>query len=153
MHRWTAKCKRGRSERMEKLSRSREEKRERKCESSARHNRRNASRSLAFLPRCLPLTSTNTNFVGSLCSPLSCAPLAAPLAVCFNTIYHCRIFSRRSASKFDEGQRRSDVCRIVGKVSWIFFSLGEKIKLKIKGRENKNVNIFSNAEDLDNSCI
>lgn len=40
-----------------------EEKREGKCESSARHNRRNVSRSLAFLPRCLPLTSTNTNFV------------------------------------------------------------------------------------------
>jgi len=36
-----------------KLLGSREEKREGKCESSARHNRRNVSRSLAFLPRLL----------------------------------------------------------------------------------------------------
>jgi len=37
----------------ERLSGSCEEKREGKCESSARHNRRNISRSLVFLPRLL----------------------------------------------------------------------------------------------------
>lgn len=124
MHRWTARWRRGQRV-MEKLSGSREEKRERKCESSARHNRRNASRSPAFLPHCLPLTSTNTNFVGSLSSLPFYAPLAAPLVVCFNTIYHCRIFSRRNASRFDEGQRRRGELQDRGQNSITNFSFGD----------------------------
>lgn len=115
-----------RREGQERLAESWKEKREGKCEWSARHNRRNVSRSLVFLPRCLPLTSTNTNFVGSPCPPppppllFPGPPRAQPplLGVHFNAIYHCRIFPRR----FGERQRRSGELRGRGRDNSMDFS-------------------------------